>query len=79
MPYNIFNIVTSLGINSLWANNLAFGTLAPGLPDNQWHIEVLGWLQTILVQLQASVVNYASNNHDKLGPQGKVNSPYNAS
>jgi len=71
-------IVTSLGAGSLWANNLAFGNIAPGLPDNQWQTEVLGWFQTILSKLQADVLDFTSNPREKLGPLGNVTSPYDA-
>ena len=73
--------MTSLGVGSLWANNLVFGNIAPGLPDTQWQAEVLGWFQTLLVKLQADVLDYASNARtladDELGPLGRVRSPYN--
>jgi hypothetical protein len=77
---NVYRLVTSLGVSSLWANNLVFGSIAPGLPDTQWQTEVLGWFQTLLAKLQADVLEYASNAKalaDGLGPLGHVRSPYN--
>jgi hypothetical protein len=49
------------GASMLWANNLATANLSPGLPDNQWQIEVLGWFQTTLAKIQASMVEFASS------------------
>ena len=66
---NTYNVVQSLGVGALWANNIVFGSLSPGLPDNQWQIEVLGWFQTSLAKLQAYVVDFASN-AGNLGPLG---------
>ncbi|KAK3345912.1 hypothetical protein B0T25DRAFT_483468 [Lasiosphaeria hispida] len=79
---NVYRIVTSLGVGSLWANNLAFGNIAPGLPDTQWQTEVLGWFQTLLAKLQADVLGYASNTRtlvdgNGLGLLGRVRSVYN--
>lgn len=53
---SVHSIPSSLGVSSLWAHNLVFGNTAPGLPDNQWQAEVLGWLQTVLAKLQADVL-----------------------
>jgi hypothetical protein len=50
------------GPGALWANNLVALNSSPGLPDNQWHIEVLGWFQTNLAKLQAYMVEFASSN-----------------
>jgi len=71
-----YSTVQVLGANALWANNLVWdGNLSPGLPDNQWQIEVLGWFQTSLARIQAYVVDFASN-AGKLGSLGTVVSPY---
>jgi len=57
-----YESVAPLGAaGALWANNLVTVRTSPGLPDNQWQREVLGWFQTGLARLQAYVVDYASN------------------
>ena len=66
----VFNTVANLGPGALWASNLLAGTISPGLPDNQWQIEVLGWFQTSLAKLQARMLDFASTSIgvDRLGP-----------
>lgn len=75
---NTFSSVAGLGTAALWANNLLALNVSPGLPDNQWQTEVLGWFQTSLAKLQAYVVEFASNTAD-LGPFGSVLSPHDRS
>ncbi|KAK4122214.1 hypothetical protein N657DRAFT_664830 [Parathielavia appendiculata] len=73
---NMYSSVAALGAGALWANNLASGNISPGLPDNQWQTEVLGWFQTSLAKLQAYMVEYASSTAG-LGPFGATEeSPY---
>ena len=67
---NIYETIVNLGPGGLWANNLLMG-ISPGLPDNQWKTEVLGWFQTKLAMIQAQIVNYASATAS-LGPFGSV-------
>jgi len=47
------------GASALRANELQVALTSPGLPDNQWVIEVSNWFALLLVQLQAYVVEYA--------------------
>jgi hypothetical protein len=35
--------------------------LSPGLPSNQWQLEITRWFETSLVKLQSYVVDFASN------------------
>lgn len=64
----MFNVVEDIGVSALWANSKVFqGGQSPGLPSNQWQIEVLGWFQTVLAQLQTFMVDFASND-DGLSP-----------
>jgi hypothetical protein len=69
-----YESVANLGAAALWANNLISVNVSPGLPDNQWQSEVLGWFQTSLAKLQAYVVDYASNTGG-LSRFGAVESP----
>ncbi|KAH8880774.1 hypothetical protein GQ53DRAFT_788429 [Thozetella sp. PMI_491] len=71
---NIGTSVTALGSGALWAHDLLSATLSPGLPDNQWQLEALGWFQTSMVKLQAYMMQYASQSDD-LGPYGGVELP----
>ena len=72
---NTYSSVEGLGAEALWANNWATLNISPGLPDNQWQIEVLGWFHTSLAKLQAYMVEFASNTAG-LGHFGIVQSPY---
>ncbi|KXX78380.1 hypothetical protein MMYC01_206024 [Madurella mycetomatis] len=64
--------VSSLGPAALWANNkLIRGNISPALPDNQWQIEVVGWFQTELAKIQASITEFASNAAE-LNPYGTI-------
>jgi hypothetical protein len=69
-----YESVANLGAAALWANSLVSVNVSPGLPDNQWQSEVLGWFQTSLAKLQAYVVDYASNTGG-LSRFGAVESP----
>ncbi|RFN51402.1 hypothetical protein FIE12Z_4329 [Fusarium flagelliforme] len=71
---NTYNTVASLGTAALWANNMVVGHISYGLPENQWHTEVIGWFQTNLAMLQAYVIDFASNTAD-LGPFGYIQPP----
>lgn len=64
---NLNNVVQNINIAALWANGRTRGNLSPALPSNQWQMETLGWFQTVLAELQASIVNYASSD-DGLNP-----------
>lgn len=66
----VFYVVADLGPGALWATNLLMGNLSPGLPDNQWQTEVLGWFQTGLARMQGLMLNFASTSIgvDRLGP-----------
>lgn len=45
---------------SLYASSYLQDNLSPGLPDDQWRREVLGWFQTGMVKLQAYMVEWAA-------------------
>jgi len=72
----IHSIVDTLGAGALLANNLVLGVTSPGLPDDQWRVEVLGWFQTNLAKLQAYMVDFASNTVG-LSPFTTPSSPFN--
>ncbi|KAF5700350.1 hypothetical protein FMUND_14363 [Fusarium mundagurra] len=73
---NTYTTVANLGTAALWANNMVTGHVSFGLPEDQWKTEVIGWFQTNLAMLQASVVDFASNTAD-LGAFGYVEPPKN--
>ena len=56
-----WNSVYGLGSSALWASARALRQISPGLPDNQWQLEATGWFQTSMAQVQAKVVEFASN------------------
>jgi len=58
---NMYSSVEGADAGALWAKNLVTMNISPGLPDNQWQIEVLGWFQTILARVQAYMIDYASS------------------
>ncbi|KAM3538620.1 hypothetical protein ARSEF1564_008467 [Beauveria bassiana] len=59
-----FLVVQRIGVAALWANDrVSSGNTSPGLPPNQWQVEVLGWFQTVLAGLQAQIVDFASNDN----------------
>ena len=55
----VFNTVTDLGPQALWASNSLMGNLSPGLPDDHWKTEVLGWFQTGLAKIQMAILEFA--------------------
>jgi hypothetical protein len=71
---NTYNTVANLGTAALWANNMVIGHISHGLPETQWHTEVIGWFQTNLAMLQGYVIDFTSNTAD-LGPFGYVQLP----
>jgi len=54
----VFNIVGLLGPQALWASNVVMANGSPGLPDDHWQTEVLGWFQTCLARMQLSILDY---------------------
>ncbi|KAG7410184.1 hypothetical protein Forpi1262_v017678 [Fusarium oxysporum f. sp. raphani] len=68
---NTYNTVARLGTEALWANNMVVGPLSYGLPENQWHTEVIGWFQTNLAMLQGYLIDFVSKPAD-LGPFGYI-------
>ena len=73
-PSTLYYNVMSLRGTSLWANDLVYGTFSPGLPENQWQVEALGWFQSSLTKLQLYTAEFAANAGD-LGPYGSVRTP----
>jgi hypothetical protein len=68
---NTYYTVSRLGTSALWANDMVVGTISYGLPETQWHTEVIGWFQTNLAMVQGYLVNFVSNPAD-LGPSGFI-------
>jgi hypothetical protein len=69
-----YSSVNGIGPDALQIWNKVYDFVAPGVPENQWQIEVEGWLETTLAKWQAYVVEYASNTAD-LGHHGHVGFP----
>ncbi|KAK3174527.1 hypothetical protein OEA41_001773 [Lepraria neglecta] len=69
--YSIINVIGPDALQ-IWKNVYSF--IAPGVPENQWQIEVEGWLKTTLAERQAYMVEVAVNIAD-LGPHGHVGFP----
>ena len=67
---DVSSIVVDLGPQALWASNFLMANLSPGLPDNHWQTEVLGWFQTGLAKAQMSILEFAftSVGLERLGP-----------
>ena len=58
-----FNVIQSayyLGGSGLLASALAQDNLSPGLPDDQWRLEVQNWFATSLTALQMSMVQFVT-------------------
>lgn len=58
---NTYSIVSGQNANSVQANKLISGFFSPGLPSNQWQIELEHWFQTGLANMQQRVVDYVDN------------------
>jgi hypothetical protein len=69
-----YSSVNGIGPDALQIWNKVYNFVAPGVPDNQWQIEVEGWLETTLAKWQAYTVEYASNTAN-LSPHGRVGFP----
>jgi hypothetical protein len=59
---------------ALLAKDVLIEIISPGLPSNQWILEVTRWFTTSLAKIQSSIIEYASNDQD-LGPYGYVDVP----
>ncbi|KAK3615282.1 hypothetical protein LTR22_027495 [Elasticomyces elasticus] len=55
---SIHDSVNGRGASALLASETCFHNGQPGLPNNQWQIEVDAWFATSLARLQQSVVEY---------------------
>lgn len=71
---NAYSSINGVGPDSLKVWSQVYGFIAPGLPQNQWKIEVEGWFETTLAKWQAFMVEFAANTAD-LGPYGHVGFP----
>ena len=69
-----YSSVDVIGPDALQIWKKVYGFIAPGVPENQWQIEVEGWLKTTLAKRQAYMVEYAVNTAH-LGPHGHIGFP----
>lgn len=67
-------LYSSIGPDALQIFNEVYNFVAPGIPQNQWQVEIKGWMETTLAKWQAYMVEYAANTAD-LGPHGHVGFP----
>ena len=56
-----YSSVYGSGPSALKASDKVLNFFSQGLPDNQWQIEVEGWIETSLAKMQAYTVEYAAN------------------
>ena len=66
-----YSSVDVIGPDALQIWKKVYGFIAPGVPENQWQIEVEGWLKTTLAKRQAYMVEYAVNTA-QLSPHGHI-------
>lgn len=62
----IFSGVDGLSGAALHASDIAYRSLSPGLPDNQWQIEVSGWFNASLARLQQDIIGWVSKDATEL-------------
>lgn len=58
---HIYDVVSGQSGEALAANSLLTHLWSPGLPDNQWQIEVNGWFETSLANMQHRIVEFPTN------------------
>lgn len=73
---NLYSSINGLGPEALRLYSGAYNLISPGVPQNQWQLEVEGWVQTNLAKWQALMVEYAHNTAD-LGTFGHLDGPNN--
>lgn len=71
----MFNSVNGLGAAALHAPDNAWQRLSPGLPDDQWRTEILGWFNASLVTLQDRVISYVSKDMTSMANVARLNVP----
>jgi hypothetical protein len=71
----MFNSVEGMQTVALKAQELVYMLLSPGLPSNQWQIEVGGWFDTALAGLQYLVLSFINKNLDGLASWATVEFP----
>ena len=69
-----YSSANGIGPDALQIWSKVYDFVAPRVPENQWQIEVEGWLEMTLAKWQAYMVEYASNTAD-LGQHGHVGFP----
>jgi hypothetical protein len=74
----MFNSVNGLQSAALKAQDSLFIIISPGLPDNQWQIEVQGWFDIALAQMQSAVIEFVAKDIDGFDPYAKLTYGTNA-
>lgn len=69
-----YSSVDGIGPDALQVWDEVHDFVAPGVPANQWQVEMQGWLETTLSKWQAYMVEYAHNTGSK-GAHGHVGYP----
>lgn len=71
---NLWSSINGLGAEALRMYSEVYDFISPGVPQNQWQLEVEGWVQTNLAKWQALMVEYAYNTAD-LSTSGHLDGP----
>ena len=63
----MFTSVDGLGSAALRVRDMTYNSRSPDIPADQWQIELDGWFETSLANLQNQVVAFATKEIDDLG------------
>lgn len=66
-----YNTVSGQNGAALQASSKLYQLFSPGLPNNQWHLELQGWFETGLAKFQQYVVDFV-NNPSLAGSNGHI-------
>lgn len=64
----VYSSVAGIGPDALRLWSAVYQLIAPGMPSNQWQLEVDGWHETTLAKWQALMVEFAANPYASAHP-----------